>query len=35
MQTGEVITEKDRIVEMVVPSTFAQIGAGSNKVVNF
>jgi hypothetical protein len=35
MQTGEVITEKDRIVEMVVPSTFAQIGVASSKVVNF
>ncbi|HEY3065650.1 MAG TPA: hypothetical protein VGL09_07655 [Methylomirabilota bacterium] len=34
MQTGEVITEKDRIVEMVVPSTFAQIGVASDKVVN-
>jgi len=30
-----VITEKDRIVEMVVPSTFAQIGVASSKVVNF
>ena len=35
MQPGEVITEKDRIVEMVVPSTFAQIGVASSKVVNF
>jgi hypothetical protein len=35
MQPGETIREKDRIVEMVVPSTFAQIGVASSKVVNF
>jgi hypothetical protein len=35
METRDVITETDRIVEMVVPSTFAQIGVASSKVVNF
>ena len=35
METRDVITEKDRIVDMVVPSTFAQFGVPSSKVVNF
>ena len=35
MEIGQVLTEKDRILDVVKPSTFINIGVASSKVVNY
>lgn len=34
-EVGEIIQERDRIVDVLKPSTWANIGVSSSKVVNY